>query len=132
VNATIADGQGVGTITNDDGASLPTLSINNVTIAEGNTGTKAAVFTVSLSAASTQTVAVNYATAQATATVGVDYTGVSGTLTFAPGTTTRTISVAIKGDTTPEGNETFAVNLSAPVNATIADGQAVGTIVNDD
>jgi hypothetical protein len=132
VNATIADGQGIGTITNDDAAALPTLSINNVTLAEGNSGTRTATFTVTLSAASTRTVTVAYASAQATATVGVDYVGVNSTLTFAPGTTTRTIPITIYGDTTVEGNETFAVNLSAPVNATIADGQGICTITNDD
>lgn len=112
--------------------ALPTLSINDVTITEGNTGTTLAVFTVSLSAASNQTVTVNYATAQGTATADSDYTTTSGTLTFAPGITSRTLSVTVLGDTRSEGDETFFVNLSSPSNATIADGQGLGTIRNDD
>ena len=132
VGATIADGQGVGTITNDDTASAPTLSINDVSVAEGNSGTSTARFTVTLSAASTSTVTVNYATADATATAGSDYVSKSGTLTFAAGTTSQFVDVVVNGDTTVESNETFVVNLSSPVGATIADGQGVGTITNDD
>jgi hypothetical protein len=113
-------------------ATLPTLSINDVTITEGNTGTTLAVFTVTLSAASNQTVTVNYATADGTASVGSDYTTTSGTLTFAPGVTSRTLSVAVLGDTRNEVSETFLVNLSAPTNASIADGQGQGTILNND
>src|SRR5207249_3985573 len=107
------------------------LSINDVTITEGNTGTTAAVFTVTLSTASSQTVTVNYATADGTARAGSDYTGTAGTLTFAPGVTTQTLTVAVLGDTRNEANETFFVNLT-PSNATIADGQGQGTILNDD
>lgn len=61
-----------------------------------------------------------------------DYSGVSGSLSFPPGTTTQTITVPVTGETTPEANETFFVNLSSPANAVIGDGQGVGTIVNDD
>ena len=111
---------------------LPTLSINDVNIAEGNTGTTLAVFTVTLSAASNQTVTVDYATADGTAAAPGDYTATSGTLTFAPGVTSRTVSVAVQGDTRNEANETFFVNLSAPSNATIADGQGRGTILDND
>jgi hypothetical protein len=132
-NATISDAQGVGTIVNDDLASvLPQLSINDVSLTEGNTGTKNAVFTVNLSSASTQTVKVNYATANGTAVAGSDYTATSNTLTFAPGQTSQTISVPVIGDTITEANETFTVNLATPTNATISDAQGVGTIVNDD
>jgi uncharacterized protein YhjY with autotransporter beta-barrel domain len=130
VNAVVVDGQGVGTIVNDD--PLPSLSINDVTVVEGNAGTVNAVFTVTLSAASGQTVSVNYATADGTATQPADYTNTSGTLTFTPGTTTQTITVPVIGETVPEANETFFVNLSGAVNATIADNQGVGTITNDD
>src|SRR5262245_1337938 len=82
--ATITDGQGVGTIINDDGTpALPTLSINDVSVTEGNNGTVDAVFTVSLSAASSSTVTVNYSTADGTASVADnDYTSRSGTVTF--------------------------------------------------
>lgn len=130
VNAVVVDGQGVGTIVNDD--PLPSLSIDDVTVPEGNAGTVDAVFTVTLSAASGQTVSVNYATADGTATQPVDYTSTSGTLTFTPGQTTRTITVPVIGDTVPEADETFFVNLSGAVNATIGDNQGVGTIINDD
>ena len=127
VNATIGDGQATGTITDDDGA--PVLSIGDVTVAEGG-GT--ATFTVTLSAASGQTVTVGYATANGTATAGSDYTATTGTLTFAPGTLTQTVGVPILADALNEPTETFLVNLSAPVNATIGDGQATGTITDDD
>lgn len=130
VNAVVVDGQGVGTIVNDD--PLPSLSIDDVTVVEGNAGTVNAVFTVTLGAASGQTVTVNYATADGTATQPADYTSTSGTLTFTPGTTTQTITVPVIGETIPEANETFFVNLSGAVNATISDNQGVGTITNDD
>src|SRR5262249_21919179 len=115
-NATISRTQGVGTIIDDDtSVPVPTLSINDVSVPEGDSGTSNATFTVSLSAASTQTVTVNYATAAGTATSGSDFTAVSGTLTFAAGTTTRSIQVPIVGDTRPEANETFTVNLTGAV-----------------
>jgi hypothetical protein len=110
----------------------PTLSINDVSLTEGNSGTKNATFTVNLSEASTQSVSVNYATANDTATAGSDYTAESGTLTFAAGETSKTISVAVTGDTTVESDETFNVNLSNASNATIGDSQGVGTILNND
>ena len=130
VNAVVVDGQGVGTIVNDD--PLPSLSINDVTVVEGNAGTINAVFTVTLSAARGQTATVNYATADGTATQPLDYTSASGTLTFAPGVTTQTITVILNGEVVPEANETFFVNLSGATNATISDNQGVGTITNDD
>ncbi len=130
VNAVVVDGQGVGTITNDD--PLPSLSINDVTVTEGNSGTTNAVFTVSLSAASGQTVSVNYATADGTATQPADYANSSGTLTFPAGQTTGTITVPVIGEAVAEANEAFFVNLSGATNATIADNQGVGTITNDD
>ncbi len=129
-NSTIADNQGVGTIVNDD--AVPSLSINDASVTEGNSGTVNANFTVTLSAASGQTVTVNYATANATATAGSDYSSASGTLTFNPGETTKPVAVTVNGDTTFETDETFALNLTAPGNVTIADGQGVGTIINDD
>ena len=131
VNATIADAQGIGTITDDDGA--PTLSINDVSVTEGNAGTVNATLTVSLSASSAQTVSASYATANGTAIAPGDYASISlTTLTFAPGVTSQTVTVVVQGDGLAEGNETFVVNLSAPVNATIADAQGVGTIVDDE
>jgi hypothetical protein len=114
------------------GAPLPGLSIADVSASEGNAGSANAVFTVTLSAAATSAVSVTYATANGTATAGTDYTATSGTLTFAPGETSKTLTVAITGDTVVEPTETFAINLSAPVGATLADANAQGSIVNDD
>lgn len=130
INAVVVDGQGVGTITNDD--PLPSMSIDDVSVVEGNAGTVNAVFTVTLSAASGQTATVLYATADGTATQPADYTSTSGSLTFTPGQTTRTLTVPVIGETVPEANETFFVNLSGAANATISDNQGVGTITNDD
>ena len=133
VNATILDGQGAGTISNDDTTTtLPSVSINDVSVAEGNSGTTNAFFTVSLSAASGPIVTINYNTTNGSATAGSDYLATSGSLTFNPGETTKTLTVVLNGDTIPEPNENFFVNLTSATNATIADGQAVGTIVNDD
>ncbi len=131
-NATLSDGQAVGTILDDD--PPPSLRITDVTRAEGNSsGTTAFVFTVSLSAPSDRTVTVNFATADGTARVNEnDYLATSGTLTFAPGQTSKTITVLVKGDKKKEANETFFVNLSTALNAVIADGQGLGTILNDD
>jgi hypothetical protein len=81
VNATIGDASGFATIVDDDGTRL--LSINDVAVVEGDSGTTSAVFTVSLSAATTQTATVAFATANSTATAPGDYTTTSGTLTFA-------------------------------------------------
>ena len=133
VNATIAAAQGTGTIINDDAvAVLPTLSINNVSQNEGNSGVTPFVFTVTLSAASASPVTVNYATIDGSATSGSDYNATSGTLTFAPGVLTQSITVNVIGDTVIEGTETFVVTLSAPANASIATAQGIGTIFNDD
>jgi hypothetical protein len=87
---------------------------------------------VALSAASGRTVTVNYATANGTATAGSDYGAVSGTLTFPAGTTTATITVPVTGDYALEADETFTVQISNPVNATMTRWIATGTIVNDD
>src|SRR5207253_10021266 len=110
----------------------PSIAIGDVTITEGNTGTRAAVFTVTLSAAASQPVTVAYATANGTATAGSDYTAASGTLTIPAGQTTGAITVPVKGDRIAEPNETYFVNLSRATNATIADGQGTGTITDDE
>jgi chitinase len=134
VGATIADGSGTGTITNDDGAGpvLPGLSVSDATRAEGNSGTGMLDFTVSLSKAAAGPVTVQYGTANGTASAGSDYTAKSGTLTFAAGETSKTVSVAVSGDTAVEANETLTLNLSGASGATIADGSGAGTITNDD
>ena len=111
----------------------PALSINDVAVTEGNAGTVSATFTVALSAASSGTVTVKWATANGTATrPSDDYGRGLGTLTFAPGELAKTVTVVVKGDTVREPNETFFVNLSSPVGATLADRQGKGTITNDD
>jgi hypothetical protein len=111
---------------------LPGLRVGDVTVAEGNAGTRTATFTVILSAASGRPVTVAYATADGTATAGGDYRATSGTLTFAPGETRKTVTILVNGDRLPEPSETFAVNLSGPTNAAVADGQGVGTVTDDE
>jgi YVTN family beta-propeller protein len=129
-NATIADGQGIGTISDNDPA--PNISINNATFIEGDSGTTVAIFVVSLSAPSGNTVTVPYSTSDGTAIAGTDYSSTSGTLTFDPGVTTMTVNVPVVGDILDEDDETLFVNIANPQNGTIADGQAVGTIIDDD
>src|SRR5690349_18367366 len=111
---------------------VPSIAIDDASITEGDSGTRQMTFTVKLSQAASGPVTVNYSTANGTATAGSDYTAATGTLSFAAGETTKTITVAVAGDTTVETNETFTVNLSAPSGATIADGSATGTIVDND
>ena len=109
------------------------IRITGGSVVEGNSGTTPLAFTVSLSAAATQTVTVNYATAGGTATSGTDFVAQSGTLSFAPGETSKTILVDVVGDTDYEANEAFSVVLSgASTNAGITTASASGTIANDD
>ncbi len=129
-NAMISDAQGIGTIVDDDQA--PRISINDVSKREGNSGTSEIAFTVSLTAAYGEAVIVNYATANGTARAGRDYQSRSGSVTFAPGEVTKSISVMVLGDRKWEANETFFVNLSGGTNSGISDSQGVATIVNDD
>jgi hypothetical protein len=110
----------------------PDLAVADASVVEGHTGTTALVFQVTLSAASSQPVTVGWATANGTATADSDYQSASGTLTIPAGQTSGTITVSVNGDRLAEANETLAVNLSAPTNATIADGTGVGTIVDDE
>jgi len=110
----------------------PDMAIDDVTVAEGNSGTATAVFTVRLSATSGRTITVNYASADITATAGTDYQSVTGTLTFEPSTLTKTIAVPLIPDTAYEPDETFNINLTSPSNAVITDAQGRGTILNDD
>ena len=100
--------------------------------AEGDSGQTAFTFTVSLPNADSHSVTVNYATADGTASAGSDYVATSGTLTFAPGQTSQTITVFVNGDRMDEPDETFLVKLSNPTNAAIGRSQGTGTIVNDD
>lgn len=131
--ATITDGQGLGTITNDDAAPTALLSINDVTLAEGNSGTTNFTFTVTRSGdtgiAASATWTVNNG-----ATDAADFTGpLTGTVSFAAGETSQTITVQVVGDTTTETNENFTVDLTNPsINTTITDASGAGTITNDD
>lgn len=126
----ITRAQSTATILDND--PPPSAFINDVSVNEGNSGTRNASFLVSLSIASGKPITLSYATADDTASAGDDYVSASGTISFSPGQTTSPIVIQVKGDTLNEGNETFVVNLSNPVNVTIADGQGVGTIVDDD
>jgi hypothetical protein len=119
------------TITNDDPPPAGTISVNDVRVFEGDSGGVNAVFTVTYSGATPATVSVNYATANGTAQAGLDYLSVSGTISFAS-SSTQTVAVPIIGKTLKEANETFFLNLSGPVNATIIDGEGVGIIIDDD
>ena len=131
-SATIGDSRGIATITDDDPQSS-SISIADASMLERNNGSRSLVFTLTLSAASGKSITVQYATANGTATVlGLDYAAASGTVTFSPGVTSRTISVTVFGDRLVEPNQTFFVNLSNPVNATLTNTQAIGTILNDD
>ena len=128
-NATVGSSRGTGFINDDDG---PTISINDVSITEGNSGTKAATFTLTLSGSSVEAIAVRATTTPGTATASSDYNSINSVITFQPGTVTRTVDVTIIGDTNLESNESFSVNLSDAFGTTIADGQGVCTIVDDD
>jgi hypothetical protein len=113
-------------------AALPALSIGDAAAVEGNTGSVDATFEVSLSQPSSSTVTVAFAAVPGTATAGNDYLPASGTLTFAPGVTEQAVAVAVLGDTLVEPDETFGVDLSSPVGATVEVGTGTGTIVDDD
>jgi hypothetical protein len=127
--AVISNAWGYGTVQDDE----PRLSINSQSVKEGHRGTKLMTFTVTLAAAYDQAVTVNYATHDSSATAGEDYVATSGTLTFAPGQTTKTFTVSIKGDKKREWDESFYVLLSgASSNALIANAYGWGTIFNDE
>jgi hypothetical protein len=130
-NATILDDTGQGTIQNDD--AQPGLAVGDVSVSEGNTGLTDLIFTVTLTNASSQSVSVGYATQDGTATIaGSDYASASGTLTFDPGQTSKTVTVKVTGDVTFEPDEGFALNLSGATGAAISDAAGLGTIQNDD
>ena len=130
--AVFGDDQGLGTIRNDE--AVPVLAVASVSIDEGDTGTTAATFTVTLAGVSDVPATVDYATLDGTATAGSDFTSVAGTLTFAARETSKTVTVLVNGDTNLEPNETFALVLSNPVEASMPPSTTVpiGTIVNDD
>ncbi len=110
----------------------PSISIGDASITEGDSGSKLLSFSVMLSASSSQTIKVDYRTANGTAITPDDYVFAADTLTFNPGETAKTLPVTIIGDTIFEPNESFFVDLSNPANATISRSRGVGTILNDD
>ncbi len=112
--------------------TTPTITMDDLSIVEGNSGTRLATFSVRLSQPSASSITVNYGTADGTAKAGSDYNSASGTLTFAPGSTSQTFTVPIVGDALVEGNETFRVLLSNATNANLASTSATATIVDDD
>jgi arylsulfatase A-like enzyme len=130
IGAAASVSQAVATILDDD--PIPGLSIEDVAIAEGDKGGSKAVFTVTLSAPSGNAVSVDFATTQGTAQSGRDFGSTSGTLSLPPGVGSGMASVRVYGDTSVEGDETFMVTLSDPAMATISDGEAIGTILDDD
>jgi probable HAF family extracellular repeat protein len=109
-----------------------TLTITDVAVTEGHSGTISAVFTVSLSALSAQAVQVSYQTADGAALAALDYEATSGTLVFNPGQTSKTITVNVIGDRLGEPNETFFLDLSNPVNASLQKSQGEGMILDDE
>lgn len=132
--ATISDNTGIGTITNDDSSAVAgSISVSDVSITEGNSGTTLATFTVTRTGG-TAAFTVNYATSDGTATTGSgDYNAAAGTIDFGVGVTQRTFSIVVNGDTNIEGNETFFATLNSPTNgATLSDATAQATITNDD
>ncbi len=128
---TVSDNSGLGTISNDDSASI---AINDVSQAEGNSGTTNFVFTVSLTGAVQGGFTVPFSTANGTATQPGDYASNSGTLSFTGSASeTKTVSVAVVGDLVPEGDEDFFVNLgAATAGVSVSQAQGTGLIVNDD
>ncbi|WP_395613943.1 Calx-beta domain-containing protein, partial [Allosphingosinicella sp.] len=135
VGATAGDTQGQGTITNDD--NYGTLSINDVTLAEGNSGTTDFTFTVTRSGGDDGTVSADYTVNLPGGAGNADASDVSGilssTVTFLDGETSKTITVTVNGDMVEEPNENFTVTLSNPQGGvTITDGVGAGTITNDD
>jgi probable HAF family extracellular repeat protein len=128
--ALIVANQGLGTIVDDE----PRISIGDVSKAEGKKGqTTLFTFTVTLSAAYDQAVTMSFRTVDGTANSASDYTAKNGTLTFAPGETTKTITIEVKGDNTKEANETFFVDLFGnSSNSLFTKSRGIGTILNDD
>ena len=114
-------------------AAPPSLSVADATAAEPDAGESATLdFVVTLNRAASGTVTVDYATSDGTATAGADYTAANGTLSFAVGETSKTVSVPVLNDAHDEGSETLTLTLSNATGAVIGDGQATGTITNDD
>lgn len=131
-NAT-ASGNTTHTVTINDDDSAPTVSINDISQSEGDSGTSTFQFTVTLSAASGKTIGLDYATQDGTATTAdSDYVSTSGSLSFTAGQTSKTIDVTVNGDTDNEGDQDFTVLLNNYSNLTGTSTTGTGTILNDD
>ncbi|MGO4256152.1 Calx-beta domain-containing protein [Marmoricola sp. RAF53] len=140
-NLIIDDGHGVATIVDDD--QKPTVTIvgtpgnpdsPNTSVKEGDAGCTNVTLTIKLSNPASAAITVPWSTGGGTATAGTDYTTASGTVIFAPGETSKTITVCVKGDLVDEPNETFEVTLGTPTGpATVPPGtKSVVTIIDDD
>lgn len=133
VGAIIDDSSGTVTIVDDETATGPEASIGDASVVEGQDGvSRYVVLPVALNQPAGTTATVNYTTGGGTAVSPNDYASRSGTLTFGPKTRVRSVLVYLAADTAVEGNETFDVTLSSPVNLTIGDGTGTVTIVDDD
>ena len=135
-SATIGDGEATGTILNEDGIGLPIIATQDMQILEGNSGTTTLLFTFTLDKPSETAITLNYATQNGTTTAGAtspaDYSARSGTLTFSPNQTSRTVAITLYCDTSVEASETFVLNLSGASGATLSRASVTGTITNDD
>ncbi|MFL6547035.1 MAG: Calx-beta domain-containing protein, partial [Candidatus Udaeobacter sp.] len=129
INAAVGS-SGIGTIIDED--PPPTISVSDVSVNEGNSGTTTVFFTVSLSSPSGKPISVVYGTADGTASSGSDYVAATGTITLSPGETNKTLAIIVNGDNEAEPDESFFINLKSTTNANIAGGQGKGTILSDD
>src|SRR5678815_2533103 len=116
----------------DVSAQTPSISVRDVTVAEGNSGTTQATFVVALSGPASQSVSFSFATSNGTATAGSDYVATSGGLTFAPGEVEKPVVVVVNGDTVDETQETFFLDISNVQNATVSSSRGTGFINDDD
>lgn len=128
-NAAIVTNQAYTYLVNSNKA--PTLSVNNIAVYKPLTGTTPAVFSVTLTPASVNTVTVHYATSDGNGVAGTDYTAVTGNLTFAPGVVKQTVSVNVLGGTVTTGNRYFYLSISTPTNALVQSTSGQANIVDD-
>src|SRR5262249_42114227 len=130
-NTSLGTLSGRGDILNDD--PIPSATVTGATVTEPDSGSVPLPFTVQLSAASYQRITVSYSTFNGTAAAGFDYTAASGTLTFNPGETSKTVNVAVLGDLADENDETFTLSLTGGTNVTLGNpSTATGTILDND
>jgi len=129
-NADILNNNGTGIITNDD--LPPTITVQDLTLVEGDSGSREATFTLALDATSDKEITIDYSTVDGTAIAGDDYEAIAGTLTFAPGEISKIVSVLVNSDTLDELDEAFFLQLDNAVNSVIDRDQVTVTITNDD